>query len=148
MLPPSNLNITSFSEWARVTRTGQMYGKTKVIEVNISIAIAITLFMNIALRYIDCIKSDIHACAKNCWEIFYQPRGDFIERSEKHLLATTIAFDISEYLNRNFRSCLLHGWNSSPYFERVKLTQLKDRSSSRFQNSTAIPTMSIALKYL
>ena len=40
-----------------------MYGKTKVIEVNLSIAIAIILFMNIA-RYIDSIKSDLHACAK------------------------------------------------------------------------------------
>ena len=64
MLPPSKLNITSFSEWARVTRTEQMYGKTKVIEVNLSIAIAIILFMNIALRYIDSIKIDLHACAK------------------------------------------------------------------------------------
>ena len=63
MLPPSKLNITSFSEWARVTRTEQMHGKTKVIEVNLSIAIAIILFMNIA-RYIDSIKSDLHACAK------------------------------------------------------------------------------------
>ena len=70
------------------------------------------------------------------------------ERSEKHLLATTILF-VSEYLNRKFSDCVFAWVKQFSYFECIKLVQLKEfqyrRSSSRFQNSTAIPLCPLPL---
>ena len=64
MLPSSELGIISFSKSARVTKTKQKYGKTKVIEVNRIVSVEILFRLRIQNSIIPTVLEAIYTHAQ------------------------------------------------------------------------------------